>query len=418
MRVNAYSGVLLAFLYAEISPSAQTSQPGTGTVTGHVICQDTQKPARFGNVLLYEVPKSITPAVNFEGLDPLAVDVAMKAQMEAVNSVTVVQAETMIDGSFAAPNVPPGDYYALAAIPGYVQPRNLVQAAYDAGEDLTKGLTGAPIVHVSADRSAQAEITAIRGAAVEGHVLWDDGGPVGGAVVTIEPTAKEHKPLPPQFGNIMGASTYPLTPGVTDDRGHYRVSGLAPGEYRVKATLLTNSHMTFSGGKLTALTQAGTFPVNVYAPGAFHQADAKPVKLASGEERADQDITYNLNGLHMVSGTVTSAEDHHPLNSGSVALVDAMDKTFRRSAGIDAQGNFSVTFVPAGTYTMTVSNAADMLRAETKSGGPISFDQVKILRGYEKAERKVIVADSDVTGQNFDLKPQKAGQADNSSGGP
>ena len=185
MRATVFRGVCLALLLvlACVRAPGQASKPGTGTVTGHVICQDTQKPARFGNVLLYEVPKSITPAVNFEDMDSRAADAAMKAQMDATNSVNVVQLPTAMDGSFAAENVPPGDYYAMAAIPGYVQPRNLVQAAYDAGEDLTKGITGVSIVHVSADRSAHAEITAIRGAAVEGHILWDDGGPVSGALV-------------------------------------------------------------------------------------------------------------------------------------------------------------------------------------------------------------------------------------------
>jgi hypothetical protein len=415
MRARACSGVLLSLAGLSVAAWGQVSKSGMGTVTGHVICQDTQKPARFGNVLLFEVPKYITPQVNFEDMDPRAVHVANEAQMEATKSVNVVQAQTTMDGSFAAANVPPGDYYALAAIPGYVQPRNLVQSAYDAGEDLTKSITGVSIVHVSADRSAQTEISAVRGAAVEGHVLWDDGGPVSGAIVSVEPTAKEHKPLPPQFGMITGASTFPLTPGVTDDRGRYRISGLAPGEYRVKATLLTNSHMTFSRGKLVGFTQGAALPVNVYAPAAFHQADAKPVKLTAGEERTDEDITYNLNGLHTVSGTVTSAEDHHGIATGNATLVDTTDKTFRRSAGLDADGSFSISFVPAGNYTLQVSGEDSVIDPVGQKG---QVFERKTLHSYDPAKRQVIVADDDLTGQNLELKLSKtSGAQENSTGG-
>jgi hypothetical protein len=399
--------VWLALLSA--SACAQISKPGTGTVTGHVICQDTQKPARFAQVVLYGVPSSVTSTPKIEGMDSRAAGATFRSMMEAQNSATMVQAQTGFDGSFVAADLPPGDYYALAAVPGYVQPRSLVQAAYDAGEDLTKGITGVSIVHVSADRSAQTEITVMRGAAVEGRVLWDDGSPVNGAIVSVESTAKEHKALPPQFGMIMGFSTSPFTmQGATDDHGRYRISGLAAGEYRVKATLPTNTHMTFSRGRLVGLSQIGTLPVIVFAPAAFHQVDAKPVKLTAGEEQTDQDITYNLAGLHTVSGTITSTEDHHPLNSGSVTLIDETDKTFRRSAGLESDGSFHVTFVPSGTYTMTVTNAADTVPEDPEKieTAQTVIQGTRTVRRYEKAEQPVMVADSDLSGQNVELKPE------------
>ena len=420
MRLRACSAVWLALLFLVACTGAwgQTSRSGTGTVTGHVICQDTQKPARFANVILFRVPGQVTPTPNTDGTDQRAKDAAFKAMMEEQYSATVVQAQTGIDGGFVATNVPPGDYYALAAAPGYVQPRNVVQAAYDAGEDLTKSISGVSMVHVSADRSSQTEITATRGAAVEGHVLWDDGSPVSDATVSVESATKKHKTLPPQFGMIMGFSMFPPTPGLTDDRGHYRLSGLAPGEYRVKATLPMNSHMTFSRGVLVGLGQLGTLPMTVYAPASFHQADAKTVTLTAGEERTDQDITYNLNGLHTVSGQVISAEDHHGLNRGVVTLTDANDKTFARSASVDPNGNFTVTFVPAGTYTMTVGNAADTVTEEPKKPefGGLVTDVDKTVRTYQKGELQVMVGDSDVSGQNIELKPEKAGQEAAGSG--
>ena len=36
----------------------------------------------------------------------------------------------------------------------------------------------------------------------------------------------------------------------------------------------------------------------------------------------------------------------------------------------------------------------------------------RTVRSYEKATQQIILADNDVTGQNFELKPTKAGNAD------
>jgi hypothetical protein len=39
------------------------------------------------------------------------------------------------------------------------------------------------------------------------------------------------------------------------------------------------------------------------------------------------------------------------------------------------------------------------------------------VRSYDGTERQVIVADDDLTGQNFELKPEKPGNAGDAGGG-
>ena len=170
--------------------------------------------------------------------------------------------------------------------------------------------------------------------------------------------------------------------------------------------------MTIQRGRFDSNANFGVGPLVVYAPGGFRKADAKPVTLSAGEDRTDEDITFNLSATHSVSGRVTSAEDHHGLNRGVVRLTDVSDKTFVRSAGLDEDGNFNVTFVPSGTYTMTVSNAADTVPENSSAGEPMMVTGDRTVRSYEKATQQIILADSDVTGQNFELKPTKAGNAD------
>jgi hypothetical protein len=71
---------------------------------------------------------------------------------------------------------------------------------------------------------------------------------------------------------------------------------------------------------------------------------------------------------------------------------------------------------------MTVSNAADTIPQEPKKPEPgMAFTQVndvRAVRTYQKAEQQVMVTDSDLTGQNIELKPEKvAGAADGADGG-
>ncbi len=370
--------------------------PGWGTVTGHVVCADTGRPARFALVALYAVPKSVTPAP-----EPGSVktDEALAAAMKSIGDTNMVQTQTGLDGAFTATNVAPGDYYAFAGVPGYVQPTNMVQAAYAAGADMTKPLAGVPVVHVAADRSQSVEISAMRGAAVSGKVVWDDGSPVARAVVQVIPPTGKEQPLPQQFAmlNMMSVMSGGLM-FITDDRGVFRVSGLAPGSYDLKASLSTGQQFGM-GASSSGLGALGTVtPLVMYAPNSVHRDGAKPVSLKAGEELGDQEITFGLSRMRKVSGRVTALEDHHGINSGTVTLVDTADKDFKRTAGVDAQGNYTIEFVPAGTYTLTVDDAEDTKPAAKKGKGLFGA-MPETVRSYGEGKSSVIVGDGGCYGQ-------------------
>lgn len=155
-RIRSFALISSAFAFGHLSFAQQPSSivPG-GTVTGHVVCGDTQRPARFAGVRLFGVPKEIVAAPKLDGnADAKQVAALMKA---ALGSMNLVSTETGLDGGFTANNVAPGDYYVFASVAGYVQPMNIVQAAFDAGADLSKLIPGVPVVHVVAERSVQAD---------------------------------------------------------------------------------------------------------------------------------------------------------------------------------------------------------------------------------------------------------------------
>jgi hypothetical protein len=227
--------------------------------------------------------------------------------------------------------------------------------------------------------------------------------------VTAESTQPKSKPLPPEFAMLaMSGALSGGAVNLSDDLGNFRLSGLAPGEYRVKATLQVKLNFAMQGGAMNLNSMKADKPLIIYAPSTLHKAEARAVTVKAADEQRDQLVTINLGGMHSVSGSITSAEDHHGINSASIELTDVSDKDLVRSAGVDASGNFTVSFVPPGTYTMEVSDAGDTEPSKAKSAsGLIKFTTTDTLKSYEDAKQSVIVGDMDVTGQNAALTPSK-----------
>jgi hypothetical protein len=405
-RASCFVSIAAAALLGSSSfGHAQSSSPAAagGTVTGHVTCGDTQRPARFAKVILFGVPAEITPLAEPTAKSPTAAD-----YKKANDALSMVQTQTDINGGFVASGVAPGDYYLFASVPGYLTPDSIVQAAYEGGADLNKLLPGIPVVHVASERSAEASLTVERGAAVSGKVMWDDGSPAGRVMVSVIAAKGKKKPLPLQFG-LLGFNDMQGQLAISDDLGHFRIVGLAPGEYLVVGRLQTRSRFAMKNGMMNFKGTADS-PLTVFAPAAFHQADAKTITLHTGEERNDVEMTINLAGMHSVSGRVASMEDHHGINAGWVKLEDTQDKDFSRSTSIDANGEFNVTFVPPGTYNLLVTHAGDTEPSKEKPQDSLNDFQTvvdAVVRSYQDGKQAVVVTDSDVTGQNVELAPLK-----------
>jgi protocatechuate 3,4-dioxygenase beta subunit len=364
--------------------AAQQADPSTGTVTGQVIFGDSQLPARFAGVMLLGVPSGSTLTSQSNANTGQA-----KPATDVFGSEERVQVVTGLDGSYTATHVVPGEYYAFPEMAGYVEPAAMLQAAMDAGTDMTKQIPGIPIVHVAAGASAQQNLTLTRGGAVSGHVLWDDGSPIPHAVVAVQPAKEDGKKLPSQFGAlnwasaVMGGGAF----SITDDLGQYRIAGLAPGKYVAVAVVMAVGQFATHSGK-TTMTRSDV-GLTAYAPESFRKSGAKPIAVSAGQEQGGEDITLSLTGIHSVSGRVVSAEDEHGMSSGMVQLKDMSDPDLKRSAHVDSNGNFTVQAVPSGTYQLTVTGAAD-------AG-----------RNYADGDQSVVITDSDVVGVSIALQSSK-----------
>ena len=361
------------------TPATPATPAPTGTVTGTVILGDTQHPARFAQVMLERIPSATDDMPRPTGFSI---------------GISNAGVRTGLDGTFTT-TIAPGDYYVTATVPGYVSEHAILQAALSAGATATDLAAQVPTVHVTAQGYSSAVVTLQRGAALSGRIQWEDGSPVVGVSVTVTPVQPQ-QPVPPPLNAIrMFGNPQPLT----DDRGAFRDSGLVSGDYFVEAIIYAGN---------LAGNQAGGIapPIRIYAPGVFRKADAKPIRLHPGDDLDDLRMVIDLRSLHTVSGHVSSTTASQNIVSGRATLVDSSDQGLQPTAMIDARGDFSIPFVPSGTYTLTVQGSTQpspngyLVRSRSRSSNSGSSDGV-----FAPSTQTLVVGDTDITGLAINLTP-------------
>ena len=377
-----------------IAPPPAPAQGPTGTVTGRIICNDTQRPARFADVTLIAVPSGTDTRGRFGGQR--------------------AGARTDLDGIFTAANVAAGDYYATATATGYISQNNVVQAGLspNASPDALAALAALPVVHVSAGTSSTVNLTLERGAVIAGKMTWDDGSPAGGVQVNAVTQTVQTQTAAQQlqgvtlgaFGGFQGGGFGGGGFGsTTDDRGQFRLTGLAAGVYLLRATVVApvavNAPATFSR----------SVGVTMYAPGKVRKSDATVITLGAGEERDDVQFQLDLRALHKVSGHV-NAVSGSTIGSGTVRITDSQDSSLTRTGPIGTDGSYVLNYVPDGTYTLTVPNAGPAPVPGTRGGGGPGGNG----RGggggtssvsYQPFQETLTVSGGDATGVNVELAP-------------
>ena len=386
MRFGLAALVCLAAGGGVLAQERNATQPrGLTTVSGHVYCADTNAPARLAKVMLQPV----------DVIDSMTADAnkRMSTHGEAV--------ETLLDGSFSIAHVAPGTYYVLAAQPGYVSPlasMYLEEAKPPAAKDESaKKAPKATQITVDPDLPVSVNVTIERGAAVSGTVLYDDGSPASGIGVHLLIRRKG------EWANI------PVTPldsshffAITDDQGHYRISGLPPAEYLLEASLYLSKMTYRSDGHGTSGTSISSGDsLDVYAGGNTRRKDATPFTLVAGEQNGGEDIEIPLSKLHTVRGKIEAARDGHELNGGSLTLLHADDKSNAAHAEVNKDDNSYVfNFVAEGDYILHVDEAEDdeyRVLPNKDADWPPTKTETHTLRRYGSADLPVHVS-GDLTG--------------------
>ena len=381
--VFVLSSAILAFsclsATAQEQAAPQTAPPAYTTVSGRVTCGDTNHPARFAAVLL--IPEKPQPTqtpdwANVKTEKDMAKVLARN--MSETRKGTGLSAVSAIDGSFEMPKVPAGTYYVVAELKGYLSPLS----ALSTGERMSGGAEAVKKIQAQAekivvqDAPVRVDLRLERGGSISGVIRYDDGNPA--------PDVKAIRMVMQEDGKWMVDTFSPLNPApATDDRGHYRISGLPKGKYAVRADLPTNQSTNGLGsGSFDMHPNYGDALV-VYSGGVFREKDVKPVEVGAGEDVDGVDLVFPVDNLHLVSGTVTAKTDNHPLNAGWVNLNDAETKAMLRHTQIEEDGSFRFNYVPDGQYQLATSRAGDV--DKDAPGGVVQMINPTFLKSYQNA---------------------------------
>jgi hypothetical protein len=402
LRVSIASVILLPVPSTLAQQTTGAAQPLFGQVTGQVLCQDSGLPARFATVQLVSEKSQQNPLPdptkmgNNPDLAKLMAK-AMAAAMKGSNLSTV----TGMDGSFSLDKVPPGTYYLIAQLPGY---RSAISALSQsermkADADILAAVGNmAQKIVVAGGASTSVNLSLELGATISGKVSYDDGSPAPSVTPTLLILQKSGKWKELQVS---------MLPVVTDDRGQFRFFGLPAGKYAVKATLPVSQPVAGLGSVSVHMNLADALVV--YHSGVLREKDIKPIELGDGDHKDGIEVVFPINGLHSISGTVVAKFDKHPVNSGTIQLLDPETKAAVRTGEIIEDGTFKLGYVPEGSYLLTVSAAADAERKNADT--PAAFDfgrstNIKIIRSYGAAEIPLMVS-GDVNGITLQVPDPK-----------
>jgi hypothetical protein len=424
----------------EAERAAAVAPPVTlsaATITGSVICADTNGPARLAQVILRSSTPSDSGAEMLKGLEQFrgsmegddakkptltkeqeadqkkqAAELARTANMMADTAHTVPVA---LDGTYRFTNVPPGTYQIRATLAGYIDPLGEFSPEDFASQDpaMRKRIAAAAqVVTITGSDGAHIDLRLERGASISGKVMFEDGSPAIGWQVQSAAAPAKGGANPFGSGGVLGAAGLKNLlhlPVTTDDTGHFRLSGLPSGEYVLQArvTVLGMDRGGFAPMSSGAGMGMGNFAalmgtrLTAYSGSAMHVADAKAVSVNAGDERTGVEIVIPLHQMHAVSGHVLAKGDAHAVNFGTVELADKNDVSVTFTASVHEDGSFRFDFVPGNSeYTLTTHNVQDAMTTGTTTTFGQTIAKKKTLHNYGQTTQEVQVMDSDVDGVN------------------
>jgi hypothetical protein len=290
------------------------------------------------------------------------------------------------EGRVVFRNLTAGNYLLIATRSGYVR------TYY--GSKLPGRGPGIAVTVIDGQKVGDIQIRMARGSVLTGVVRTATGRPA--------PNQTVQAIMVRSSGGERRASALEMGEGsaVTDDRGVYRIFGLAPGDYVVlvpstafgseELRPMTTAELQWADGVVAGAansTPAIALPAPpaaaasvayapVYFPGTSVVNDASVITLRPNEERSGVDFSLQFVPTAQITGRVLDA-DGRPMNGISVMLrptrTDGMDlfsAIFNSSGRTGADGAFTIRSVKPGAYTMTARGTPQTTPAANPTAAP------------------------------------------------
>jgi protocatechuate 3,4-dioxygenase beta subunit len=248
---------------------------------------------------------------------------------------------------------------------------------------------------------AKVDFALVRGGVVTGRITDSEGHPLIGERVNV--VLKDGAPDTGSPMAILGG-----TRNQTDDRGVYRIYGLAPGSYKVSVG------QAASGAGAVTIMGIGASPyVKTFFPGVQEEAKATILEIKEGTEIKEVDISVGKPGAgYAVSGRVIDAESSNPVPDLYIAHASVTDSSQEMGrmnfsgSKTDATGKFRLEGLRPGKYavfTLAVGQSSGSYSEPTPfeiSDGDVTGIEIKVRRGATINGVAVIENNSDpaVTG--------------------
>ncbi|MCU1267274.1 MAG: Cna protein B-type domain protein [Acidobacteria bacterium] len=292
-----------AFSY--LPRESKIQQPSTGTIAGKVTIDG--KPSAGIKVTLSPADKTVSP--------------------NRANSD--IQTTAGEDGRFRLSGVPAGTFVLTATGGAYV--------LADSG---ISGPQGKTIILHEGERLEDIDLVLMRGGVITGRVTDAESRPLIGERVSLQLVDSDGRSRPVVLTNQTSES---------DDRGIYRLYGLAPGRYRVSlgVTLRAEARAPDAGASHSY------YPVTYY-PSVTDESQAKIIDIQGSSEVTDIDIVRSPGvKAHTVAGRIVDAESGSPMQEVEFGY-SSVTKPYVSRVGsgyrTNLKGEFSVENVKSGRY--------------------------------------------------------------------
>jgi protocatechuate 3,4-dioxygenase beta subunit len=248
----------------------------------------------------------------------------------AFDGRSIGRAKTDQEGNYRIDGLPAGSF-RLSPV---TQPYAL------AGSQGVPEMRGQTINVVDGEAVDGVDFKLVRGGVITGRITDVDGNPVIGEQIGVHGS------------NVRSESWFfENARNRTDDRGIYRIFGLAAGEYRVSVGQDNPSAIG------SAMVRSGSFHIKTYYPGTTKQSEAKVLELKEGAELSNVDfVVGRLSDGFAISGRVVDNTGQPvPMVSVGYARIetgkqDLSGMTFMSIT--DADGKFRAEGIQPGKYGM------------------------------------------------------------------
>jgi hypothetical protein len=260
-----------------------------------------------------------------------------RTPIEGANVVANRKGRTVVtqadaSGRFSFEGLDTDSYNIVAAKPGYVpwpQP--------------APGVSGLPVSLGAGEEREGIEVMLARAGVISGRVTDEYGDALQNAVVRIL--------APGPSANVnLGTTAEPGASAISDDRGAFRIAGVAPGTY-ILSVAASNPGDT------------GEAYPPVYYPGTRARTSAVPITVEPESNLTVPELTLRPVPVARISGTALASDGSPAVGTIRLLASDGSTDAFAaRSAAPGPKGEFTFTAVPAGSYLIEMSTSGSATR--------------------------------------------------------